>query len=70
MAIQKIHMNIDGMHCASCASGIQLVTEGIEGVKSVSVSYDKKSGDWEFDVEKTSREAIVKEIESLGYTIV
>jgi Cu+-exporting ATPase len=67
MAIQKLHMDIDGMHCGACATGIQMVTEGIDGVSNVFVSYDNKSGDWEFDDTKTSKAAIVKEIEALGY---
>ncbi|KKU78689.1 MAG: hypothetical protein UY04_C0029G0009 [Parcubacteria group bacterium GW2011_GWA2_47_7] len=70
MTDKKIHLDIDGMHCSSCASGIQLVTEGIDGVKKVVVHYDAKSGDWDFDDTKTSKEAIVKEVESLGYRIV
>lgn len=67
MAIQKLHMNIEGMHCGACATGIQMVTEGVDGVSKVFVSYDAKNGDWEYDDAKTSPEAIVKEIEALGY---
>jgi copper chaperone CopZ len=67
MAMIKLHMEIEGMHCGACATGIQMVTEGVDGVKSVFVSYDAKSGDWEFDDEKTNKDAIVKEIEALGY---
>lgn len=67
MAIQKLHMDVVGMHCGSCATGIQMVTEGIDGVKNVFVSYDAKNGDWEYDDEMTNKEAIVKAIEELGY---
>lgn len=67
MAIQKLHMDIEGMHCGACATGIQMVTEGVDGVSKVFVSYDAKNGDWEYDDAKTSKEAIVKEIEALGY---
>lgn len=67
MALQKLHMNIEGMHCGACATGIQMVSEGIDGVGKVFVSYDAKNGDWEYDDEKTSPEAIIKEVETLGY---
>lgn len=67
MAIQKLHMDIEGMHCGSCATGIQMVTEGVEGVSKAFVSYDEKTGDWEYDDTKTGKEAVVKEIEALGY---
>jgi Cu+-exporting ATPase len=60
-------MNIEGMHCGACATGIQMVTEGIDGVTGVFVSYDAKNGDWEYDDAKTSPEAIIKEIDGLGY---
>lgn len=60
-------MEIEGMHCGSCATGIQMVTEGVDGVSKAFVSYDAKNGDWEYDDAKTSKEAIVKEIEALGY---
>jgi len=67
MVMQKLHMDIEGMHCGACATGIQMVTEGVDGVQKVFVSYDAKNGDWEYDDEKTTKEAIVKEIEGLGY---
>lgn len=67
MAMQKLHMKIEGMHCGACATGIQMVTEGVDGVKKVFVSYDEKQGDWEYDDEKTNPDAIIKEIEALGY---
>ena len=67
MEVKKLNMNIEGMHCGACATGIQMVTEGVDGVSKVFVSYDAKNGDWEYDDEKTSPEAIIKEIETLGY---
>ena len=67
MTMQKLHMDIEGMHCGACATGIQMVTEGIDGVSNVFVSYDLKNGDWEFDDTKTSKDKIVKEIVALGY---
>lgn len=67
MALQKLHMDIEGMHCGSCALGIQMVTEGVDGVSKATVSYDAKNGDWEYDDTKTSKDALVKAIEELGY---
>jgi copper chaperone CopZ len=65
--MEKITLNIEGMHCGSCAVGIQMLTSQMEGVKSAEVSYDGKKGVFEFDPAKTSREKIVKTIEELGY---
>lgn len=65
--MEKLELHIDGMHCGSCAVGIQMLVSEIEGVKSAEVSYENKIGVFQFDPEKTSREEIVKEIEKLGY---
>ena len=65
---QTVEMNIAGMHCGSCAIGIQMLTAGIEGVKSSEVSYDSKKGKFVFDPEKTSVDALKEQIKVLGYT--
>jgi len=65
--ITKKSFDITGMHCNSCASGIQMVLQGTDGVLSASASYDSKKGEVEFDEEKTSLENIIKAIEQLGY---
>ncbi len=62
-----INMNIEGMHCGGCSTGIQMVTEQLEGVKSVFVDLDKKSGTWEVDESKVTAEKIIEEIVKLGY---
>lgn len=64
---KRVHLKIDGMHCNSCASGIQMVLEQTEGVISAKASYDTKQGDVELDEEKTSLDKVLKAIEQLGY---
>lgn len=66
--MEKITLNIEGMHCGACATGIQMLVSGMDGVKSVFVDYDKKKGEVEFDGAKVNKEAIVKVIAELGYT--
>jgi len=39
-----------------------------DGVKTVTVDYDTKKGEVEYDDEKINEEKIVKGIEQLGYT--
>ena len=65
--MEKIELNIEGMHCGSCAVGIQMIVSQIDGVASASADYDKKKAWVEFDPAKTSKEAIIKAIEELGY---
>ena len=65
--ITKTSLNIQGMHCNSCASGIQMVLQSTDGVLSASANYDSKKGEVEFDEEKTNLENIIKIVEQLGY---
>ena len=61
-------MTIEGMHCGACATGIQMITSQLDGVKSVFVDYNGKKGTWEFDPAKATKEQIQKAIAELGYT--
>jgi len=61
-------MTIEGMHCGACATGIQMITSQLDGVKSVFVDYNGKKGIWEIDSTKVTKEQIQKAIAELGYT--
>ena len=65
--IKKVPLNISGMHCASCSSGIQMVLQSTDGVINAMANYDTKKGEVEFDEEKTNLDALLKVIEQLGY---
>lgn len=64
----KKHFDIGGMHCGSCAAGIQMFLSSTDGVKNVTVDYNTKKADVEYDDEKVKVEQIVKGVEELGYT--
>lgn len=68
MSMTKMHMQIEGMHCGACATGIQMLVSQMDGVSNITVDYDAKSGDAEFDESKVTKEAIFKSIAELGYT--
>lgn len=55
------------MHCGGCATGIQMVTEQLDGVFSAFVDLDGKKGTWEIDTAKVTVEQIIEEITKLGY---
>jgi P-type Cu+ transporter len=65
--MEKLKIDIEGMHCGACATGIQMLVSSMDGVGSVFVDYDSKKGDIEFDSSKSSQEAIFGAIEELGY---
>ena len=62
-----IEMNIEGMHCGGCATGIQMVTELMDGVGKTAVDLDAKKGSFEFDEAVTNAQALIDEIAKLGY---
>ena len=66
--MNKIEMNIEGMHCGGCATGIQMVTEQLDGVTSSFVDLDGKKGTFEIDKTVIKPEQIIEEITKLGYT--
>ena len=65
--MEKLEMKIEGMHCGACATGIQMITSALDGVKSVFVDYNGKKGVWEIDPSKVTKEQIQKSIADLGY---
>lgn len=65
--MEKLEVKIEGMHCGACATGIQMITSQLDGVKSSFVDYEKKRGTVEFDPTKVTKEQIVKAIEEIGY---
>jgi len=64
----KLSIQVEGMHCGACATGIQMITEGLDGVSKSFVDYDKKEGEIEFDPGQVSKDDIFKSIAELGYT--
>ncbi len=65
--VKKI-LSVRGMHCASCASVIELTLKKIEGVLSVESNYATETATIAFDETKTNPEKLSKIIEPLGYS--
>ncbi|MCH7641465.1 heavy-metal-associated domain-containing protein [Patescibacteria group bacterium] len=66
--MDKIDLNIEGMHCGACATGIQMLVSTMDGVKSVFVDYTGKKSTVEFDSTKVTKEQIIQNINTIGYT--
>lgn len=66
--MQKLELHIEGMHCGSCAVGIQMLTSQMDGVSKAEVSYEGKTGVFEIDPVKVKKEDLIKSITELGYT--
>ena len=65
--MEKLTLNIEGMHCGSCAIGIQMLASQMDGVQAAEVSYEGKKGNFEFEPSKVSKDDLVKAIAELGY---
>jgi copper chaperone CopZ len=67
--MEKIELNVEGMHCPSCEMLISDSLEELDGVKNSEV--DHKSGivAVEFDDSKTKKEEIIKTIKKEGYKV-
>lgn len=67
--MKKIKINIEGMHCASCASNIERSVTKVSGVKSCSVSLMLKKGNIEAE-DNVDIEDIKKAVAKVGYKVV
>ncbi|MBI2591444.1 MAG: heavy-metal-associated domain-containing protein [Candidatus Brennerbacteria bacterium] len=67
MALIKETFNIEGMHCGACSTGIQMYLSNTDGIKSVSVDYNSKKAEVEYEEEKIKEADIIKNIEELGF---
>jgi P-type Cu+ transporter len=68
--MKKIKLQIEGMHCVSCAMNIDFDLEDLDGVKSSKTSYAKQNTEIEFDEKKVSEEDLSKQIKKTGYKVV
>jgi Cu+-exporting ATPase len=66
--MKKIKINIDGMHCASCAGNIERSLKKVNGVKEVNVSVIGKKAFVEID-ERTNQEELKKAVGKAGYKV-
>ena len=63
--METASFNIEGMTCAmGCARTIEKKLAGLEGVKKVSVDYEKKHATVNFDSAKISPETLVETVEA------
>src|SRR3989344_7106171 len=67
--MKKITLNIQGMHCASCATIIERPLKKSSGVKSAIVNFATKKATIEYDEQETNPKDFSTIIESKGYSI-
>ncbi len=68
--IETVNFNIEGMTCASCEEHVNYTVNKLEGIVSITTSYNNGNANVKFDKTKTSKEDIVEAINSTGYKVV
>ena len=63
----KAELNIEGMHCDSCAADIKETLEDTAGVRQVDVTFKRKTAMVEFDEGVVQQSTLIKKIQDLGY---
>ena len=66
--MKKVKINIEGMHCASCAGNIERSLKKVSGVSEVNVSVIGKKAFVEVD-EKVPEEELKKAVARAGYKV-
>lgn len=66
--MKKLKLNIEGMHCASCASNIERSLKKTKGVKTASVSLMLKKGIVEAE-DSVSEEDLKRAVARAGYKV-
>ena len=61
---------ISGMHCASCATIIDLDLEDLKGIESAKTYYAKSELSVEYDEKLISEKEIITSIKKSGYSVV
>ena len=63
----RVVLAVSGMHCGSCADGIDAMLKRTEGVLEASTSFENREATVRFDPAITSPAKLIEAIEKLGY---
>jgi mercuric ion binding protein len=66
-AEQSVILSISGMTCAVCPITVKKSLQKIEGVKTVTVSYENKTATVVFDDQLAKVDSFLKAMENVGY---
>jgi Cu+-exporting ATPase len=64
--MEKVNLDINGMHCGMCANGIQMMLSVKTGVEKVDIRWETKNGVVEYDPELITLEEILKTVAATG----
>lgn len=65
--MKKINLQIQGMHCASCALIIEKKLKKLPEIKEANVNISTEKGSFVFDESKISEKDVIENIKKIGY---
>ena len=65
--METVTLNIDGMTCGGCVKSVTKVLNGLDGVRSATVSLENKNAQVEFDEGKIQIAQLVEAVEDAGF---
>lgn len=66
--MNKIELNIEGMHCTGCSQRLQKILNNLDGILNAEVSFDSGIAKIEYD-EKNKIDDIKEAIEDAGFIV-
>ncbi|HOI46500.1 MAG TPA: heavy metal-associated domain-containing protein [Bacilli bacterium] len=67
--MKHIKVQISGMRCGGCASGVERSLSRLEGIKQATVDVAKKEADVTFEDSSLNEVKIKEAVERLGYKV-
>jgi len=68
-SMKALEMKIDGMQCEGCASSIQSILSREPGVKSSSVSFERRAASVFYDPNETDAARLAEAVTKAGFTV-
>jgi Cu+-exporting ATPase len=68
--LEKVTLNVKGMHCASCAVSIEDSLKKVEGVSKAAVNFATERAYVEYDPAKAAPQALEQAVENAGYSVI
>jgi len=67
--MEKLRLNVEGMHCPSCEILISDELKELDGVKNAKLDHKAGTAEVEFDASKAKKEDIIETIKKEGYKV-
>lgn len=67
--MERISLDVKGMHCDNCVNTVADALKGVDGVKLARVSFDQERADVTYDPSRASVDQLKEAVKSAGYEV-